>query len=158
MTTIREVIAALVVMEEALPSITSPREARIKRVYPYLPPSNNAIETPCIMHQYRLVSEQRRVNEQRYRTYHVRIQFLFAAMPTDTDVWSEVAAAFDEVFITAMDAHVKLNTLATSVYQRHLNEGSQDYMPAVGEWNGNPYVASQYEYEVQIHDTATMAA
>lgn len=157
MTTIREVITALAAMEEGL-AIVSPYAKTLQRVYPYLPPSSDELDLPCTLHQYRLASEERGPNGYRARTYHIRIQFLFQKVPTETDVWSEIAAAFDEVFITAMDAHVKLNTLATSSYQRLLNEGSQEYMPAIGEFNGIRYVASQYEYEVQIHDTASFAA
>lgn len=159
MTTIREVIEAFAVIEEAM-AVTEPRAVAIKQVYRYLPPSRDALNTPCIMHQYRVVDESGRgPNSYRRRTYNIRAQFLFEKLPNaETDVWSEVAAAFDEVFITAFDAAVKLNTLADSTHQKLLDNAQAEYMPAVLEWNGISYVGSQYEFEVQIHDTATMAA
>ena len=154
MTTIREAIALFASFEEGL-EITEPQHVKIKRVYQFLPPARDIIETPCIMHQFRPITEER-TNDVRKRTYAIRIQLLFAKLGPDTDTWSEVAAAFDDVLVTRLDAHVKLGR--GEFYQRLFDFGGQEYQPTALEWNGIRYVGSQYEYELQVHDVIDFEA
>lgn len=152
---IRQIIAAFVTAEEGL-SVTEPRPSQVARIYPFLPPARaRGLDLPCIMHQYRPMTEQRGPSGYRRRDYAVRIQLLVAKLGVDTDVWSEVAASYDEALVAALDGHVLLGEGTT--YQRMLDFGGQEYQPTLMEWNGVPYVGSQYEYQVQARDTGSFA-
>lgn len=156
MTTIRDVVSAFAAIEEGL-SITDPRSVQIKRVYKYLPPSTDALETPCVIHQYRPMEEARRPNENQQRRYAVRIQVLLAKFGPDTDVWSEIAAAFDEKFVNAYDGNILLGA-SNAAHQRMFDFGGQEYQPSLLEWNGINYIGLQYEYEVRVQNVVTMGA
>lgn len=153
---LREAIAAFVAAEEGL-SITEPRAVTIKRVYPFLPPARDELELPLIMHQYRPLSHQRAIGGLRMRRYALNIQILLCTMPNEeSDVWSEIAAEFDNALGARLDANVKLGQQET--YQRLFDFGGNEYQPTRLEWNGAAYLGSQYEYELMIDDVGTFAA
>lgn len=156
MTTIRDVIDAFAAVEEGL-AITEPYAIEISRVYKYLPPAGNALDLPSIMHQYRPLSESRRVNDQRERKYAIRIDLFLAKFGAQTDVASEMAAAFDDVIVSALDGNVLLGG-ENDTYQRLFDFGGNDYQPALLEWDGATYVGLRYEYEVTIRDEKTFRA
>lgn len=149
-TTIRDVISAFAALEDGL-EISEPYPEKIRRVYKYLPPAADMLDLPCVMHQYRPISEERRVNNQRERVYAVRIDVFLAKHGAQTDVWSEMAAAFDEALITAYDGNVLL-TADETAHQRLFDFGGNDYQPTLLLWNEVPYVGLRYEYQVTIRD------
>lgn len=156
MTTIRDVIAAFAAVEEGL-EITEPYPEKIRRVYKYLPPAADALDLPCVMHQYRPISETRGPNGQRTRVYAVRIDVLLAKHGAQTDVVSEMGAAFDEVIVSAFDGNVLL-TSEQAAHQRLFDFGGNDYQPTLLYWNDIPYVGLRYEYSVSVRDTKEFAA
>lgn len=156
MTTIRQVIAAFAAIEEGL-EITEPYPEKIRRVYQYLPPAADVLDLPCVMHQYRPISEKRGPNDQRTRVYAVRVDVLLEKHGAQTDVVSEMGAAFDEVIVSALDGNVLL-AADNSAYQRLFDFGGNDYQPTLLEWNGILYVGLRYEYSVTVRDTKAFSA
>lgn len=157
MTTIRDVIDAFAALEATL-EISEPYPAKIERVYKYLPPAIDVLDLPCIMHQYRPVSEARRLNAVRERVYAIRIDVFLSKFPDEqSDIISEMGAAFDEAIVSAFDADV-LMTTANATYQRLYDFGGNDYQPALMEWNGASYIGLRYEYEATIRDTGSFSA
>lgn len=155
-TTIRDVIAAFAAVEEGL-EITEPYASKIARVYKYLPPAADMLDLPCVMHQYRPVSESRGPNDQRTRVYAVRIDVFIDKLGAQSDVVSEMGAAFDEVIVSAFDENVLL-TAEQTAYQRLFDFGGNEFQPALMTWNEVPYVGLRYEYEVTIRDTKEFRA
>lgn len=144
------IIARFVAIETDL-EITEPYPTKINRVYPLLGPAGNkALELPCIMHQYRRTAARRAVGV-RLDDYMIRVQLLVAPIGAETDIKSEIAAAFDEALIEAFDADVMLGN--TTAFQRITEE--QDYQPGIVDWNGVGYVGVQYEYRVSANVLAS---
>lgn len=151
---LREIISAFAAIEKDL-YIDEPAFVEVNAVYPYLPPARDVINTPCFMHQWRPAGEKRHPNGLRQRDYILRVQMLVARIGVDTDYWSEVAAAFDDVIVSAFDEHVKLGDRDT--YQRSQGE-EEFFQPSAIEWNGVSYVGLQYDYLVTVYETVLVAA
>lgn len=156
MTTIREVIAAFAAVEDGL-EITEPYPEKIRRVYQYLPPAADVLDLPCVMHQYRPISEPRGVNGLRTRVYAIRIDVLLAKHGPQTDVVSEMGAAFDEVIVSAFDENILLGD-DNATYQRLFDFGGNDYQPTLLLWNDIPYVGLRYEYQATVRDIKEFSA
>lgn len=156
MTTIRDVINAFAAVEEGL-EVAEPYNVKINRVYKYLPPAADSLDLPCIMHQYRPVDEDRLANDQRVREYAVRMDVLLDKLGAQSDIQSEIGAAFDEVIVSAFDADVLLGDDQAS-YNRLFDFGGSEYQPALLDWNGVAYVALRYEWRVIVRDTKAFGA
>lgn len=147
---LREVIAAFCEVERGI-SISEPFEERIKVAYPFLPAANQALDTPCTMHQYRRLTAARGPNGLRRDAWMIRTQMLVARSNVDPQIWSEAAAAFDQVLIEAFDAHVLLGSF--SAFQRITDEQAE-YQPGLIDWNGIGFIGCQYDYRVDANAVA----
>jgi hypothetical protein len=148
-----EILEAFMRVEAGL-EVSEPAPVALKRTYPLLPPASAALETPCIMHQYRRVKGERIVGA-RISEFDIRVQLLVApASGPDVDVKSQVAAAFDEEIVAAFDNNVLLDS--TTAFQRIVEE-QRDWQPAVFEWNGVGYIGCEYLYRVTSHEVGEFA-
>lgn len=152
MSTIREVLAALSKVQKDV-SVTEPVQASIVRVYPYLPAAQDAIDTPCVVNQWRLVSHTPRPNGFRESRYVIRSQVLIHETGTDFDTYSELAAAFNDELLRAQAANLQLDG---TVSLTNVRGDEAEYMPVVLERNGQGYVGLQYLMDVQINDVVTV--
>lgn len=145
---LREIIDAFVAVETGL-EITDPYPTSIKRIYRFLAPGGNAIETPCFMHQYRRLSGSRIVGS-RMSDFMIRVYLLIGPVEVEADRKSDICAAFDEVIIDAFDHDVMLGS--TSAFQRITDEQT-DLQPTPIDWlgNGRSYVGCWWDYKVTAH-------
>lgn len=150
MSKLREVLAAVSAVQLGV-SIYEPTPLQIKRVYPYLPDGNDALDTPCVINQWRFVSEQRRPNNFRELRYLVRSQVFVAESGTDFDAYSEAAAALHDALITAMDAQLQLDG---SVSITNIRGDEAEFMPVVFEREPQRYIGLQYLMDVIINDVS----
>jgi hypothetical protein len=149
---IREVLAALRRVQETV-AITEPMEARIVRVYPYLPPGQDAIDVPCVINQWRFVSQALRPNSQRELKYVIRSQVFVVQTGVDFDRYSETAAALHDALIEAMASKLQLDR---TVSLANVRGDEATYMPVIFDRGGDAYIGLQYQTDVTINDTVTV--
>lgn len=150
--TIREVLAQLARVQARV-SVTEPYPAEIVRVYPYLPPGQDDLDTPCVINQWRLLTQTLRPNGFREQRYVIRSQVFVADLGADYDAYSEVAAALHDKLLEEVAAHLTLDHTASMT---GLRGDEAEYMPVVFERNGKGYVGLQYLMDVVVHDAVTV--
>lgn len=149
---IREVKKALSRAQKSV-EITEPSEMRIVRVYPYLPPGQDAIDTPCFINQHRTVSQILRPNGFRERRLVMRCQVLLAQTGVDFDHYAECLDEFEEAFFEAVAANLQLDG---TVSVTNLRSNEAEFTPVVFERNGIGYIGAQYLMDVTINDIVTV--
>lgn len=148
---IREVLSALSKVQAGV-SVEEPVEASIVRVYPYLPPGQDDIDTPCVINQWRLVSQTLRMNGQRELRYVIRSQVLVHESGVDFDAYSEVAAALHDALLEAQAANLQLDG---TVSLTNVRGDEAEFMPVVLEREPKRYIGLQYLMDVTINDVVT---
>lgn len=151
MSTIREVLTALTKVQLGV-SVKEPVEASIVRVYPYLPPGNAAIDTPCVINQWRFVS-QSIANSHRLRRYVIRSQIFVVETGADFDKYSELAAALHDELLLAQIEQLQLDG---TVSLTNVRGDEAEYMPVVFGRNGIDYIGLQHLTDVTISDVVTV--
>lgn len=150
-TKIREVLKALAAVQSGL-SIEEPAQMKVARVYPYPPPGQDAIETPCFVNQWRFVSEMRRPNSFREMRYVIRSQVLVAESGVDFERYAECAAALHDVFVEALDSQLQLDG---AVSLANLRGDEAEYMPVMFDrGDAGRYIGLQYLIDVTINDVS----
>lgn len=149
---LREVLTKLAAVQAQV-AVDEPVAARIVRVYPYLPPGQDDIDTPCVINQWRFVSQTPRPNGFRELRYVIRSQVFVAQSGQDFDAYSELATALHDALLEAMASQL---TLDGTVSLSNVRGDEAAFMPVIFERNGIGYVGLQYQIDVQIHDTVTV--
>ncbi len=152
MSTIREVVAALSKVQAGV-SVEEPVEASIVRVYPYLPPGQEAIDTPCVINQWRFVSQTLRPNGFRELKYVVRSQVLVHESGVDFDAYSELAAALHDELLLAQAANLQLDG---TVSLTNVRGNEAEYNPVLLEREPHRYIGLQHLTDVTINDVVTV--
>jgi hypothetical protein len=99
-------------------SIASPVALTVKRVWPYVPPQNVALpEYPAWMNTWDLVRELRAIGL-RELVFTVHAQLFAAPADREQDRALDIATAFLDSFITALDANVSLSQSVTEANLR----------------------------------------
>lgn len=139
---IRSALDNLIVIQAAL-SITSPDSISIDRAYKFFPDRDSALpDTPCFINSWSLTGEDRRVSLRDARfTVHMQL-FIDDA---DLDVGADIASAFLEAIMDALDADVSLGGTVTNT---DLRGGD----PTLGllDWAGQGYVGLNLFLDLQM--------
>lgn len=127
-------------------------DVAIKRVYPYRPPGQDDIDTPCVINQWRLVSQTLRPNGFRELRYVIRSQLLIAESGANFDLYSQQAAMLHDALIVAQAANLQLDG---TVSLTSIRGDEAEYMPVILEREPNRYIGLQYLTDITINDVVT---
>lgn len=104
MTTIRDVINALVVVQGGL-EITVPRPVKVAKAWNYSPPQNESLASalPAFTNSWDMLPIERMGGQGRWRRYAIHMQF-YAAQVTrgDDSLAADIATAFEDSIETAL--------------------------------------------------------
>ena len=140
---IRAALDRLVVVESAL-AITAPVKANVKKAYKTYPKKGTALSAPCMMNGWTLRQHDRFVA---LREQRLTISIQLFADDADTDRAADIAAAFYEVLVDALDDDVTLNGNVTDSVLR----GGDPTLAGL-EWDGRVYVGLQLFLDVTISE------
>lgn len=148
---IKAAIAKLILTEATL-AITSPVTSSIKKAWPYFPPQNVLLpELPAFMNSWDLVREDRFI-DLRVQIYTVNMQLYAAKATIEQDRGADIASAFMEQLVDALDADI---TLAGSVTSHNLRGGSPTL--AILERAGDSYIGLNLFLDLEMKEAKTFA-
>lgn len=115
---IRAAMAALAAVQGAL-SITAPKAERVRKAWQYFPPQSTILpELPAWTNTWTLTGLDRHLS-MRVQRYTINSQlFVARADGPPQDESADIASAFMDAFVTAMDANVTLSGTVTQAAQR----------------------------------------
>lgn len=147
---IRGILDNLVTLEEGL-SIASPAALNTLTAWKFMPPGNAEPEPPCWFNTFTFTGEDRRVNLRRLY-YTITVQFLAGDANSEQDHRADIAAAFHEALIVALDADLTLGGTCSNHERR-----GHDPTLVVVQYGGKGYIGLEEYVDVVIVSAATFA-
>lgn len=148
---IKAAVAKLIVLQAGL-AITSPVTSSVKKAWPYVPPQNALLpELPAFTNSWDLVREDRFI-DMRVQLYTVQMQLFAADAAIEQDRGADIASAFMEQLVDALDADI---TLDGSVTSHNLRGGSPTL--AILRRGDRPYIGLDLFLDLEMKEAKTFA-
>lgn len=147
---IRNALTNLIVIEAGL-TITVPLTRAVVKAWPYFPPQTIVFSgIPAWTNSWDLTREERHPGGFREQFYTIHMQFYAAEIGIEQDMGADIATAFMDKLLTALDADITLGDTITD----HIIRGGSPTL-AVLERAGKPYIGLDLFMDAILKDTAT---
>lgn len=152
MSKLHEALSKLCEAEKTISVEVEGKDFQIVAAYPYPPHGNTGISTPCFIHTWTFLREDRHPNGWRQRFYTINLQLLAGRSGSDTAFWGQVCAAFDEEGMDTLDRYLMLADLQLFTNLR----GKSADQPALYTWNDIGYIGLEYELDLVVTEITTV--
>lgn len=149
---VMNIIAALAKVEAAV-EIESPAPMKVQRSYPFRANGRDAIDLPCFMHNWRLITDTPRPNGFVETKYDIRVQLFVAPSDTDEPLVDECATELHEAFLRSYRSNLQLDGNVSLV---KLRGADGVYLPGTLSRGGIEYVGIEYFIEATINEVANV--
>jgi hypothetical protein len=132
-------------------TISDPLPMSMARVFAFPPDRSQALaDLPCVINTWRFDGIERGASGRRLQRYAIRCQFFLGE--SSISKAAEIAAAFHDAWVAAIDRNTRLGGTATQVDQR-----GADPTLALLEWAGKGHVGLDEYLDLTLVDAVEYA-